>query len=387
MKKNLFVLLSVVLALGQGLVFDVAAAPKSPIKVGAILHMTGENAMLGPGLKAALEYRLEQAGGQVAGRKLELIIEDDGTNPTMSVEKARKLVEQDKVDVVLGPVHGGAAPAVANFLSASKTPNILFMQKSMGVLKFGGGNIFLPFGTLKGLGYYLGLYAYDKLGYRTATVAVEDFVSGQEFVGGVTDAFRKRGGKIVQTQPIRPGTLDFSPNIAAMKQADAVFFWFTPVLAQRFVSQYYAAGKTMPLVIPNCTVLFPRSLNAIGEKSIGIVGSGPYSSLFDTPINKDYVQNFMKKTHAVPTAEGVSADVALTMYIEAVKATGGDTSSAKIIEALKKIKVDTPAGVYSFRSDGLGIGDMYIMKVTQLPDRLDWEVVDKYSQIELDVPQ
>ena len=172
-----------------------------------------------------------------------------------------------------------------------------------------------------------------------------------------------------------------------MKQADAVFFWFTPVLAQRFVSQYYLAGKTMPLVIPNCTVLFPRSLMQIGEKSIGIVGSGPYTSLIDTPINKTYVENFMKKYHSVPTAEGVSADVALTLYVEAVKATGGDTTSAKIIEALKKIKVDTPAGTFSFRSDGLGIGDIYIMKVTKLPDRLDWAVVDKYSQIELDVPK
>jgi hypothetical protein len=95
----------------------------------------------------------------------------------------------------------------------------------------------------------------------------------------------------------------------------------------------------------------------------------------------------MKKYNSVPTAEGISADVALTLYVEAVKATGGDTSSAKIIEALKKVKVNTPAGAFSFRSDGLGIGDLYIMKVTKLPDRLDWAVADKYSQIELDVPK
>lgn len=387
MKKILFVTLSVVLIIGQVFAYCASAAPQSPIKMGAILHMTGENAILGPGLKAALEYRIEQFGGQAAGRKLELIIEDDATNPTVSVDKARKLVEQDKVDVVLGPVHGGAAPAVANFLTASKTPHIIFMPKSIRILGFGGGNIFLPLGTLRSLGYYIGLYAYDKLGYRTATAAVEDFVSGQEFVGGAIDAFQSKGGKVIQTQPIKPGTLDFSPNIAAMKQADAVFFWFTPVLAQRFVSQYYAAGKTMPLVIPNCTVLFPKSLKEIGEKSIGIVGSGPYTSLIDTPLNKTYVENFMKKYNSVPTAEGVSADIALTMYVEAVKATGGDTSSAKIIEALKKIKVETPAGAFSFRSDGLGIGDLCIMKVTKLPDRLDWAVADKYSQIELDVPK
>ena len=153
-------------------------------------------------------------------------------------------------------------------------------------------------------------------------LAVEDFVSGQEFVGGAIDAFQSKGGKVIQTQPIKPGTLDFSPNIAAMKQADAVFFWFTPVLAQRFVSQYYAAGKTMPLVIPNCTVLFPRSLAEIGEKAIGIVGSGPYTSLIDTPLNKTYVENFMKKYNSVPTAEGVSADIALTTVRRSGKSHG-----------------------------------------------------------------
>lgn len=364
-----------------------APAPKPAIKLGAILHMTGENAILGPGLKAALEYRLEQAGGQVAGRKLELVIEDDGTNPTTSVDKARKLVEQDKVDVVLGPVHGACAPAVANFLTASKTPHIIFMQKSIGVLQFGGGNIFLPFGTLSGTGYSLGLYAYDKLGYKTATVAVEDFVSGQQFVGGVTSAFEKKGGTIIQNQPIKPGTLDFSPNLAAMKQADVVFFWFTPVLAQRFVTQYFAAGLKMPLVIPNATVLFPKSLAEIGEKSVGIVGSGPYTALIDSPMNKSYVESFMKKYVNPPTAEGVSADAALTLYLEAVKATGGDTSSAKIIEALKKVKTETPAGTFSFTPEGLGIGDLYILKTVKLPDRYDWAVIDKYSQTTLDIPK
>ena len=360
-------------------------AAKPSIKIGAILHLTGENAILGPACKNALEYRLEQAGGQAAGRKIELMVEDDGTDPVKSVDKARKLVESDKVDVILGPVHGACAPAVANYLTASKTPHLIFMPKSIGILK-PGGNEFLPFGTLAGTGYPLGLYAYDKLGYRTATVAVEDFVSGLEFVGGMTKAFQKRGGTIIQTQPIKPGTMDFSPNLAAMKDADACFFWFTPVLAQRFVAQYYAAGLKMPLVIPNATVLFPKSLGEIGTKSIGMIGSASYTSLIDTPMNKSYVEAFAKKYGMPPMAEGVSADVCLTMYLEAVKATGGDTSFTKISDALHKVKADTPAGTYSFTAEGLGIGDLYIINVTQLPDRLDWSVVDKYSQMPLDVP-
>jgi ABC-type branched-subunit amino acid transport system substrate-binding protein len=142
----------------------------------------------------------------------------------------------------------------------------------------------------------------------------------------------------------------------------------------------------MPLVIPNATVLFPKSLAEIGEKSVGIVGSATYSSLIDTPMNKSYVEAYSKKYNAVPMAEGISADVCMTMYLAALKATDGDSSSAKINAALLKVKVETPAGTYSFNPNGLGIGDLYIIKVTKLADRLDWAVADKYSQITLDVP-
>jgi branched-chain amino acid transport system substrate-binding protein len=218
------------------------------------------------------------------------------------------------------------------------------------------------------------------------SVSVEDFVSGLEFVGGVSKAFKKKGGTIVDTQAIKPGTMDFAPYLTAMKTADAGFFWFTPILAQRFVAQYYAAGLKMPLIIPNATVLFPQSLKEIGDKSIGMIGSANYTSLIDTPLNKSYVEAYIKKYNSPPMAEGLSADVCMTLYLEALKTTGGDPTFTKVSDALHKNKVETPGGTYSFGPDGMGIGDLYIVKVTKLPDRLDWAVIDKYSQITLDVP-
>jgi branched-chain amino acid transport system substrate-binding protein len=288
------------------------------------------------------------------------------------------------VDVILGPVHGGCAGAVANFLTPSKTPNIMFMAKSIGSLRLGGGNIFMPFGTMEGTGYYIGLYGYDKLGYKTVTTICEDFVTGQEIVGGAANAFQAKGGKIVQKQAVKPGNMDFSPYLSAMQQADSVFFWFTPMLASRFVTQYYSSGLKMPLLIPGSSVLFPKTLTDIGEKTAGMIGSSPYTNLIDTPLNKSYVEGFVKKFGFPPVTESGSADVSLTLYVEAVKATNGDTSSAKIIEALHKIKVTAPSGTYSFNTEGLGIGDLYITKVTKQISGYDWSVIDKYSQIPID---
>jgi len=92
------------------------------------------------------------------------------------------------------------------------------------------------------------------------------------------------------------------------------------------------------------------------------------------------VDSFTKKYSNLPTAISVTADICMTIYLEAVKSTNGDAAPDKVNAALHKIKVNTTAGTFSFRDDGLGIADMYILKVGKVSDRLDWSVVDKYSQ-------
>ena len=356
--------------------------------MGALISLTGAGQMVGPSQKANLEFLFEQVGKKVAGREIQLIMEDDATDPVTGVDKAKKLVTFDKVDVVLGPIHGAVTMAVANYMSTTTTPDIVWMEKPLDVLNMGNKNIFLPWGTEPLLGHYLATYAYGNLGYRTASLVYEDFVSGMNFVDGFANTFAKKGGTIVQKQPIKPGSMDLSPNLAAMKQADVVVYWFTPPLATRFTAQYITAGLKMPLILVLAPQLTTKTLADIGDKTVGILGAGRYTNLIDTPINKSYVENFGKKYGpALIMEQGLCSYVSFAMYLEAVKATNGDTSSAKIIEALKKVKVDTPAGTFSFTPDRLGVGDVYLMQVVKLAEGYGWKVIDKYSQVPMDVPK
>jgi ABC-type branched-subunit amino acid transport system substrate-binding protein len=212
-------------------------------------------------------------------------------------------------------------------------------------------------------------------------------ISGWDKVGGAVTAFEKQGGKSIQQQAVKSGTVDFSANLAALKPADCVLFWLTPGPMARFVAQYYDAGKTMPLVIPDASVLFSRTMTQIGDKTVGIVAEINYTTLIDTPMNQAYVTDYLAKVGSLPTIQAAASDQALLAYLEAVKATGGDTSPAKINEALHKVKVDTPAGTVSFTPQGLGIGDLYIAQSAKLPDRIDWKVLNAYKQIVLDAPK
>jgi branched-chain amino acid transport system substrate-binding protein len=88
-----------------------------PIRIGALLPLTGALLKEGPLDKEGMEMAFEDAGWEVAGRKIELIIEDDATDPTTALDKARKLVERDKVVAIIGPHHSGVANAVQPYMN------------------------------------------------------------------------------------------------------------------------------------------------------------------------------------------------------------------------------------------------------------------------------
>jgi branched-chain amino acid transport system substrate-binding protein len=359
------------------------------IKIGAICSLTGGSAASGLGQKLELQYKLAQINNQVAGRPIQLILEDDGSNPTQTVDVIKKLTLLDKVDVIIGPT-SGAAVAAANYMKTftTATPEFVIMAKP-GVILQGVPlqNIYMPMGTDAVTGYYLGLYAVDKLKYKTCTLMYEDMASGSDkILNGFLVGFKKAGGSSVQQQPIKSGTVDFSPFIAALQPADCVAYWSTPGMASRFPSQYISSGKSMPLLIPDSTVLLSQSLTPIGDKATGIISETNYTSLIDTPINQAYVNDFQQKMGSIPQPQAAGMDMALLVLFEALKATKGDVSPAALNAAIHKVKMDTPAGTISFTSKGLGIGDLYIATSVKLADRIDWKPMDKYSQVVLDLP-
>jgi branched-chain amino acid transport system substrate-binding protein len=366
-----------------------SASAGAPIKVGVLNSLTGTDAINSPGIKAALEYRLDQYGGQVAGRKVQIIMEDDATDPVTGMDKVKKLMQSDNVDVVMGGANGGVAGAAANFLKQSETPLILFMPKSPSLLTLNAKNVIIPYGLSVGNGYRSGLYATQKLGYKTTAILYEDFIGGQENYEGAKAGFETGGGKVVQNMPVKPGTADFGPYLSTLNKVDCIIFWFTPLLTQRFVAQYNATGLKMPLILTNCSVFGTKALEDSGDKAAGMIGIDMYTPLIDTPINKTYVENFTKKYGlAALTTISLSADVCLTLYLEAVKTTGGNTSLAKINEALHSIKIETPSGTLSITPNGLGKGDLYILKASKLDNgSYAWTVMDKLSQVVFEVPK
>jgi len=361
-----------------------------PIKIGFLACYTGMSSLENPWMVNGAKLACEEFGWKIAGRPIKLVIEDSGSAPATSVDKARKMVESDKVDIVVGPITSHAASAVASYLKDIGTPFLFIAEGRIEMLRLGGGNVYLSKGTLRGRSFPAGYYAYDKLGARTAVVIHDDFASGEDFANGGMDAFVSRGGKIVQRIRAPMDTMDYGPYLSSMKDADVVLYWMVPHHNVQFVKQYYAYKKKAPLVISGDPTLGSMSMKEIGDNCLGIIAINAYEAGIDTPDCTAWRDRWMKqyghlseKEGKYPyQAEGAAAYNSVAIALQAIKAAGGNTSKEVLNDTLKKTKFETPWGPVSFTKEGLIIANSYILKIIKDGELYRYKDIFNYKQME-----
>lgn len=404
MNKNrlIMVISSIVLLLGLiTLPFASACGPAQPekaepIKIGVLLPYTGVNADMLPWMENAAKLASYEVGEEVAGRPIEILLGDSASDIAPSLDKARKLVEEDKVHVLIGPIMSHVASAVRAYSAESGIPYLYIAGSLLEDLTENPvKNAFMHFGTMRGIGFHLGMYAHDEMGAKTATVIHDDFVAGEDLTQGCMDAFVNSGGTVIQRQRTPMDSMEYAPYITAMKEADVCMFWFVPFHALRFASQYHEYGLEMPLVVAGDLTVSEISMLELGDKCLGMMGNHCYLPRIDTPATRAYVDRWVQQYGHLGEEqgnfprlnEGNSTYVSVRLAIEAIKTTDGDTSSEILNEALRNIKWESPWGMLSFTDYGLGIGDWFIVEATKDGDTYYWKVIHTYKQIERYEPE
>lgn len=350
-----------------------------PLKIGAIIPYTGPDPMAFE-IDKGIKLKLDEVGWEVAGRKIDLITEDDAYDPTIAVQKAKKLVEVDNVEVILGALFLPCSLGVGNYLLASKIPQFTFVETPIDLFPAGSKNFFCLSGSQAGVTAPLGEYAYDKLGYRTATVMHQDFIAGEKLAQGFIDAFEAKGGKIVQIQKIPIGTMDYGPYVSAIKKADCEVCWLLPQETMRLLPVYFNSGIKMPFIQLHGS-FSDEMLQGVGDSTIGMVSILRWNLLLDSPTNKNFVDNFVKTYQDNPRYLAASGYENTAIFLEAVKATGGNTKPEVINDAIRKVKIDLPSGITSFTEQGVGVGDLHILKVEKVNGKVMWTPIFTYSQL------
>jgi branched-chain amino acid transport system substrate-binding protein len=336
--------------------------------------------------RAGMEIAFEQAGYKAGGRQIQFIVEDGAGSPATENDKAKKLVEMDKVNFILGPLNAAYVLGIAPFVGQNKVIEISLSQMPVDLKKFEWN--FMPFGADVGSGYFSGMYSAEKLGYKTVTTIGADFVSGYNIAGSFLKGFGEKGGTLAGGAGWAPiGTQDYSPYLGALKNADFCAAWSVP--GKVLVKQYYDFGlwKKMPLVWAYGNEITEADLAELGPAGTGLVSSLLYTPRIDTPENKKFVADFTKKFNTAPSEWEMEGYDAAALAIAAINATNGDTNPDKLRQALLNVKINLPSGPFSFAPSKFGMRTMYVVKVADFGGKPGWAVQAQYPMDPDALPQ
>jgi branched-chain amino acid transport system substrate-binding protein len=382
-RKLTFAVLAVVL--GVAVVLP-AGAQKGPIKIGIVAPMTGGAAQIGKDMTNGMQMWLDEHGGQIAGRKVEMIVEDSQGLPNVALTKLQKLVERDAVHVLVGEVFAHIGYAMAPKVDEYKIPMLypiiaaddLTQRKPAKWVVRNGWTSSQP-------NHPFGEYVAKTLGYKKVVTIAIDYAFGWEQVGGFQKTFEENGGQIVQKLWAPLNTTDFAPYLSQIRRdADAVFALMVSVSALRFPKQYQDAGLKARLPLLGGGTTFDEFvLPSLGDEALGGISALIYSAALDTPANKKFVSEYRKKYTKMPSYYSETMYTSARWINDAARAVGGEVENReRFLEALKKVEIpDAPRGPVKLDAHGNSIQNIYVRKVEKKDGELWNTVVHTYPAV------
>ena len=382
-----FAVLVVLLALASaGTSPAPADAQGGPIKIGLLVPLTGAASALGKDMLNGTELYLDEINRQVAGRKIELIVEDTEGVTATALTKARKLVDQDHVAILTGGLLASTGYAIHPFADAAKIPTTYPVMSSDDLTQRKPARWVVRTGWNSSQSTQaFGEWIAKNLKYKKIATVGFDYAFGWESVGGFQRTFEENGGQIVQKIWTPLNTTDFSPFIAQIKgDVDAVFTVFFGRGSLQFVKQYADAGlKAKIPLLGNGTVTDESVLPQMGDEALGVYTPLHYSAALDNPANKKFVKVFEAKAGKVPSYYAETCYTNARWIVEAIKAINGKVEDREaFLAALRKVELkDFPRGPVVIDKWGNPIQNVYVRKVERVGGQLQNTVVFTYPAV------
>jgi len=365
------------LALATALSAPQLARAEDTIRIGLLATFEGPFTVLGEDGERGAMTAIEEVGGKVAGKTIEIVKGSSDASPDSAVNAARKLVEQDGVKVLVGPLSGDEGLAVKNY--AKTKPDVTFINGTSAAqdttLRDPAENFF-RFST-NGAQWMAGLgdYAFNQKGFKSVATVAEDYSFPYTQVFGFMAEYCKAGGHVPSKSWVPIGNKDFSSVIAAIPDnVDAIYVALGGADAVNFLTQYQQAGGSAPLIGGSITVdqTVLTAKGKLRDVLVGTASAGPTADTNDSPAWKSFVEAYKKQPKAFPSpslfAHGYYVDMKAALL--ALDKVGGDVSDggAKLREALTKLSFDTPTGKVSLDKNRNAVADIYLTEVTEGSD-------------------
>jgi branched-chain amino acid transport system substrate-binding protein len=378
------------LYLVSGSMQQALAQTTGPIRIGLLAPLTGTAASSGRELVDGWNLFWQAHGLKLAGRTVEILVEDDASNPDVALQKARRLVQQQNVHMLVGNVLANTGLAVAEFVKGTGTPYFLpvvaaddLTQRTPipNVLRVAG---FAASQMTRPLADWC-----RKQGYKRVVTIGQDYTFGHEQAGGFIQNFTEAGGTLAGQLWHPLNTSDFSPYLGQIMSftPDVVLAIETGADATRLLQQWNNFGlkNRVQLVTSQNTTDQSIIRNLSAAEAEGMVSSAHYAEGRDDPTIRKFVESFEKSFQKIPSIFAAEGYTAALWIVDAVTKINGQVEDrARFLSTILKETVeDSPLGK-NLKMDAYGnpIYTIYIRKVAKRADgKLVNTVIDTYPAV------
>ncbi len=364
-------------------------AQGNAIRIGLLSPLTGVLAAGGKELVEGFNFWWDQNGKTVAGRPIEVIVEDDASNPDTALQKARRLVEQRNVHMLIGDILANTGLAVAEYVKGNGVPyfipviaadDLTQRKRIPNVVRIAGytaSQNSRPFAD----------WALKKNYKRVVTIS-QDYTFGHEQCGGFCQTLTEGGGQVLGQFWHPLNTADFGPYIGQIAglNPDAVFAMETGADANRFLQQWANFGlksKIPLLAAQNATD--QSVIRTLGDEALGVYSCAHFAEGGPEPATKKFVADYEKGFGKLPSIYGFSHYSGAMWITEGIKRVNGKVEDTKaFLDAIRKVELTASPLGKKVVLDAYGnpIYDVYIRVVQRRSDGKLWNVpIDTYNNV------
>ena len=343
------------------------ALAQETVKIGLIVPLTGPFTPTGRQIEAGAKLYMQQHGDTVAGRKIELIVKDDGNVADTTKRLAQELIVNDKVAVLAGFGLTPLSLATAPISAQAKVPQIvmgaatsIITERSPYIVRSGMVAPALTVGVAQWA---------PKNGIKKVVTLVSDYAPGIDIEKAFVDQFKAAGGEIVAQMRVPLANPDFAPFLQKARDAKPQgIFVFVPagqgsILMKQFAER--GLDKSGIRLIGTGDMTDDDILNGIGDVALGLVTSHHYSAAHPSSLNRAYVAAFKKANPKLrPNFMAMGGYDGMHLIYEALKKTGGATDGDKLVAAMKGMAWESPRGPVSIDTETRDIvQNIYVRRV------------------------
>jgi branched-chain amino acid transport system substrate-binding protein len=361
-------------------VLPASAQDKGTLKIGGLATLEGVFAVPGQDGMRGIEAALKEANYTAGGYKIEFIKGSSDASPDSALRAARKLVEQDGVAILIGPLSGSEGLAMKDY--AKTQPSTTFINGTSAAqdttLRDPAPNFF-RFSTDGAQWMYgLGEYVLNDKGWKRVVTIGEDYSFMHTQFFGFALPYCEAGGKIVERFWVPLGTKDYSSIIAALpSDIDAIWLGLGGGDAVNFLNQYQQAGGSTQLIGASITVdqSIITSKGRARDALKGTPSAGPQADTWDDANWQKWVKLYQDSFPAdqrfpTPGLFATGYYIATKAAIEGLNAVDGDLSDnqAKLREWLANTAIDTPVGPVKLDENRQAIAVNFVTEVVEGSD-------------------